>query len=107
MVGSPSQIRSVLAARPYNEASSEGQRPEHYFGLVPAGPRPWDCGSGCDGLPRSWDSDGNRVAIGRRDAEWLRLGIAAQMQRSENAEPGSVPAGRMRWAECSSDRSPT
>jgi predicted metal-dependent peptidase len=79
--------------------SAEGQLAEYYVGKVPPGPRPWDCGSGCDGVARPWDGDSGRDGIGSRDAEWLRLAVAAEMLRSESTEPGTVPAGWMRWAE--------
>jgi len=78
-----------------------GRLAEHYYGLARSGTRRWDCGSGADGVPRQWDSEGKGQAggLGQRDAEWLRLGVAAEMQRTEAAEPGTVSVGWMRWAE--------
>jgi predicted metal-dependent peptidase len=74
----------------------DGQLAEQYYRLAPTGPRHWDCGSGCDGVPRPWDGG---PGIGERDAEWLRLAVAAELQRAEGLQPGTIPAGWMRWAE--------
>jgi predicted metal-dependent peptidase len=73
---------------------------EQYYQAIPSGSRTWDCGSGCDSIPRPWDTDlrGN-TGIDPRQAEWLRLGVAAEMQRLEQLQPGTVPAGWLRWAE--------
>lgn len=60
--------------------------------------QPWDCGSGADGRPRPWDgSPAGGLPPGQ--AELLRLGVANEIRRSEAREPGSVPAGWLRWAE--------
>lgn len=88
----------------------DGQLAERYYEALPPGPRRWDCGSGCDGLPRTWDPgacDGTCVGlshkecggINNRDAHWLQLAVAAAMLRSQGLEPGRVPAGWLRWAE--------
>jgi predicted metal-dependent peptidase len=73
---------------------------EQYYQAVPSGVRTWDCGSGCDSIPRPWDVDcRGRPGMDQRQAEWLRLGVAAEMQRLEQLQPGTVPAGWLRWAE--------
>ena len=55
-----------------------------------------DCGSGCDGRPRDWDG-------GAAPPPWLRRLVQVQTAQSisEHAqrEPGTVPAGLLRWAE--------
>ena len=77
----------------------EGRLAEQYYELVRGGHRRWDCGSGCDGVDRPWDGQGHGSGLNDRDGEFLRLGVASEMQRSEAQEPGSVPAGWVRWAE--------
>jgi hypothetical protein len=83
---------------------------EQYYDLRPPGPRFWDCGSGCDGLPRPWDPPQchgshagpcTSVCLGssERQAQWLRLATASELQRWMGIEPGRVPAGWARWAE--------
>ncbi len=89
---------------PQGFGAEKGKLAEHYYGLVRGGVRLWDCGSGCDGSPRPWDSDSDgsdpaNEGIGDRDAEWLRLAVAAELHRIEAAEPGTVAAGWIRWAE--------
>jgi predicted metal-dependent peptidase len=78
--------------------AEEGRLAEEYYRLAQAGARQWDCGSGCDGIDRPWDGGGSQ-GLGDRDGQFLRLGVASEMQRSEALEPGTVPAGWMRWAE--------
>jgi predicted metal-dependent peptidase len=74
---------------------------ETYYESLPTGTRLWDCGSGCDCVPRPGEDDASRPGIGidERQAEWLRIGVAAEMQRLEQEEPGTVPGGWLRWAE--------
>lgn len=84
-----------LAAEQYYEAL--GARASHL-----AGARHWDCGSGSDAVPRPWDGGPTTATcpgLDPRSAEWVRLATAAELQRCEQKEPGSVPAGWMRWAE--------
>jgi hypothetical protein len=51
---------------------------EQYYQEFPGGARTWDCGSGCDSVPRPWDAEGRgRPGMDRRQVEWLRLGVAA------------------------------
>ena len=55
-----------------------------------------DCGSGADGCPRPWDSGG-----GPPLAPWqarLLCRLVAQDCISRGREPGTVPAGLLRWA---------
>ena len=90
--------------------AKDGQLAETYYRRLGQGRRHWDCGSGCDGLPRSWDPDACRgdhdgncdarcQGTNQRQAEWLRQGVASELQRMGGLEPGSVPAGWARWAE--------
>ncbi|MGP8208850.1 MAG: VWA-like domain-containing protein [Acidimicrobiales bacterium] len=83
---------------------------EQYYELRPPGPRFWDCGSGCDGVPRPWDPEhchgGHArpctsvcLGTGERQAQWLRLATASELQRWMGLEPGRIPAGWARWAE--------
>lgn len=52
------------------------------------------------GLRRQAPAVGRRRRrLSPRDAEWLRLGVAAACQREEGSEPGTVAAGWLRWAE--------
>jgi hypothetical protein len=90
-----------LGARP-------GDLAERYYGGPPAGPRRWDCGSGCDDGDRPWDGagagDGTGEAgddrgVGSDRAALLRLQVAAEVQRQQGREPGTVPGGWLRWAE--------
>jgi len=79
---------------------------EQYYDLRPPGPRFWDCGSGCDCLARPWDPQhwprGHAgpctsacVGTNERQAEWLRLTVASELQRWMGLEPAaSPPAGR-------------
>lgn len=71
---------------------------ERYYADADDGPRRWDCGSGADGGPRPGEGDG-AGAIDPRQAQLLRLGVAAEIQRGHSREPGSVAAGWVRWAE--------
>lgn len=73
-----------------------GKLAEHYHERANDGPRKWDCGSGADGHPRAGDSG---IGINGRQAELLRLGVAADIQRAESQLPGTVPGGWLRWAE--------
>jgi predicted metal-dependent peptidase len=69
---------------------------ESYYEDAAAGPRRWDCGSGADGSTRPGDGGGG---IDPQQGELLRLGVAAEIQRQQGSEPGSVPGGWLRWAE--------
>lgn len=89
---------------PASFGAETGRLAEQYYELARSGTRRWDCGSGVDGVPRPWDPgadgrNGSPGGLGERDAEWLRLAVASEIQKSEAAEPGTVAAGWMRWAE--------
>ena len=90
-------VPAVASDQPGDLGGEAGGLAESYYGLVPDGPRRWDCGSGCDGRPRPWD--GGEGPVSPRDADWLRLSVAAAVQRCHGLEPGSLPAGWVRWAE--------
>lgn len=73
-----------------------GHLAESYYESANDGPRRWDCGSGADGCQRPNDGVG---IIDPQQAELLRLGVAAEIQRCHGREPGTVPGGWVRWAE--------
>jgi predicted metal-dependent peptidase len=73
-----------------------GALAESYYEDAGEGPRRWDCGSGADGCKRPNEGGGG---INSEQGELLRLGVAAEIQRHQAREPGSVPGGWLRWAE--------
>jgi predicted metal-dependent peptidase len=83
--------------RPEDLDCESGRLAEHYQAHASDGPRRWDCGSGADARPGS-DRGAGRP-IGSQQAEFLRLGTAAEVQRWAAREPGSVAGGWLRWAE--------
>jgi predicted metal-dependent peptidase len=89
-------VPSVAPDVPPDLGSVPGRLAEHYYENAHAGPRRWDCGSGADGCERRGDGRGQ---IDFRQAELLRLGVAAEIQRCHDREPGSIPGGWLRWAE--------
>ena len=54
-----------------------------------------DCGSGADGMPRAGQDDGG---LPRWQAELLRRQVALDVI-AHDKQPGTVPAGLLRWAE--------
>jgi len=92
-------VPPCAANMPANLGAKDGRLAEQYYELAQGGRRQWDCGSGCDGIERPWDDKGAPGGLNDRDGEFLRLGVASEMQRSEAREPGTVPAGWVRWAE--------
>ena len=57
---------------------------------------PWlDCGSGADGIPRPGQGDGG---LPRWQADLLRRQVAQDVI-THGKQPGTVPAGLLRWAE--------
>ena len=57
---------------------------------------PWlDCGSGADGIPRPGQGDGG---LPRWQADLLRRQVAQDVI-AHGKQPGTVPAGLLRWAE--------
>lgn len=62
----------------------------------PSGPSGSDCGSGADGQPRTWSTEGSGLsAMGRRV---LERHVARQIIERHRGR-GDVPAGWARWAE--------
>ena len=55
-----------------------------------------DCGSGCDGRPRSWDTD--RPGLGAAAAKLVQRDVARRIQEHQR-QRGDVPAGWNRWAD--------
>jgi len=92
-------VPPCAADMPAGLGVEDGRLAEQYYELARHRPRRWDCGSGCDGVERPWDDKGASGRLGDRDGEFLRLGVASELQRSEALEPGTVPAGWLRWAE--------
>jgi predicted metal-dependent peptidase len=94
-------VNAVPASAPDLPAALGGmdhRLAEEYYGTQPQGPRPWDCGSGADGEPRPWDQPG-APCLSRQQAELMRSRTAADIQQAHQREPGTVPAGLLRWAE--------
>ena len=89
-------IPRVAPDVPRDLGCDDGNLAEAYFHQASDGPRHWDCGSGCDGCERPWD---NPNGMGNQQAQLLRLGVAADIQRHHAQHPGTVPGGWVRWAE--------
>lgn len=93
-------LPTVAATMPGDLGFDDGQLTEAYYEQRPTRhePRDWDCGSAADGRPRPWDRGGEPGLRGEQ-SERLRHAVAADVRRTENSEPGTVPAGWLRWAE--------
>lgn len=89
-------VPDVAPDLPTKLGCSPGGLAEAYYERARGGRRQWDCGSGADGCDRPGDGQGG---IDPRQAELLRLATAAEIQREDAREPGSVPGGWLRWAE--------
>ncbi len=89
-------VPAVAPDLPPNLRCEPGQLAESYYEKARDGQRRWDCGSGADGCEHPGDGHGG---IDPQQAELLRLGVAAEIQRCHAREPGSVPGGWLRWAE--------
>ena len=93
-------VPAVAPDLPSALGCTDGDLAEHYFGAIGPGPRHWDCGSGCDNGDRPWDRDGDENGgLAPGQAQLLRLGVAADIQRHAAMHPGTVPGGWMRWAQ--------
>jgi predicted metal-dependent peptidase len=95
------QLPPVAATVPSGLGLPTGGLVETYFAARPTGPTDtpgWDCGSGADGRARPWDAEGDG-RLGQGQAELLRHSTAVAIQRQHAQEPGTVPAGWLRWAE--------
>jgi predicted metal-dependent peptidase len=57
-----------------------------------------DCGSGADGIPRPGQGQGSEGGLPRWQAELLRRQVAQDVI-AHGKQPGTVPAGLLRWAE--------
>jgi predicted metal-dependent peptidase len=82
---------------PFDLGCDGGRLAEGYYEDAHDGPRRWDCGSGADGCERAGEHPGR--GIDPRQAEMLRLAIAAAIQQAHAREPGTIPGGWLRWAE--------
>ncbi len=81
---------------PENLGCEAGKLAEAYFETGDDAPRRWDCGSGADGCERRGEQPGG---LPDNQCDLLRLGVAAEIQQTAKREPGTVPAGWLRWAE--------
>ena len=86
-------VPPCAADLPADLGAEAGRMAEHYYEPAQTGGRRrWDCGSGCDGVERPWDGDtDDQDGLKGRDQEFVRLGVAAEMQRCQGLEPGTVP----------------
>jgi predicted metal-dependent peptidase len=98
-LASSGMVPPCACEMPGGLGAEEGRLAEQYYELARNARQQWDCGSGCDGIARPWDGEGGACGINDRDGEFLRLGVASELQRSEGLEPGTVAAGWLRWAE--------
>jgi predicted metal-dependent peptidase len=57
-----------------------------------------DCGSGADGIPRPGQGQGSEGGLPRWQADLLRRQVAQDVI-AYGKQPGTVPAGLLRWAE--------
>jgi predicted metal-dependent peptidase len=89
-------VPDVASDLPRGLGCKAGGLAESYYVDARDGPRRWDCGSGADGCARPGDC---RTGLDPKQAQLLRLGIAAEIQRQDGREPGSVAGGWLRWAE--------
>ncbi|MEV1003920.1 VWA-like domain-containing protein [Nonomuraea sp. NPDC050202] len=78
------------------EAAHRHEQPEHHNPPHPP-TAPGDCGSGCDGLPRTWNRDDLPPALSPTTARLTALDTARRIRERLNAQD-DVPAGWRRWA---------
>ncbi|MBV9328653.1 MAG: hypothetical protein JO352_33495 [Chloroflexi bacterium] len=87
-------------AEEYFRGVTAGQPPTTLRAAQPSAGAPEstrDCGSGCDGLPRSWNESGGMSEAQRT---LLRCQAASEILRCcRGLLPGTVPIGLQRWAE--------
>jgi predicted metal-dependent peptidase len=95
---------------PKHFGASPGKMAEEYYAMLrkassgeaaPARSGWLDCGSGADGQPRDGEGPGNGERAGGLDpwqADLLRRQVAQDIVR-HGKEPGTVPAGLLRWAQ--------
>lgn len=89
-------VPTVAPDLPQTLGAAPGGLAESYYDSARDGPRHWDCGSGADGHPRPCDHDDG---ISREQSELLRIGVAQDIKRHHDREPGTVAGGWLRWAE--------
>ncbi|OHV38093.1 MULTISPECIES: vWA domain-containing protein [Pseudofrankia] len=99
---------TVAPDLPADLGASDGLLAEAYYQVAADGPRHWDCGSGADAGDRPWDGqcdgspgprDGSPGGLSGPQGDLLRLTVAADIQRQQGTEPGTVAGGWLRWAE--------
>jgi predicted metal-dependent peptidase len=91
-------LETGLLAEQYHAAARATGGPFPPGGVPGTGADGWslDCGSGADGCPRPWDSDG-----GPRLPPWQAQLLCRQVAQDcirHGREAGTVPAGLLRWA---------
>jgi predicted metal-dependent peptidase len=81
---------ALLRETPVRARASSGEAPPARSGWL-------DCGSGADGQPRDGERAGGLGGLDPWQADLLRRQVAQDVARS-GKEPGTVPAGLLRWA---------
>jgi predicted metal-dependent peptidase len=90
---------------PHHLDCPAGLLAEAYYATIrgrtrPAQPQPaWnlDCGSAADGIGRPWEGSG-QPGLPPWQARLLRRLVAQEITKQHGHEPGTVPAGLLRWA---------
>jgi predicted metal-dependent peptidase len=87
---------------PKHFGASPGKMAEEYYAMLREATRVrsgWlDCGSGADGQPRDGERAGEPGGLDPWQADLLRRQVAQDVAR-QGKEPGTVPAGLLRWAQ--------
>jgi predicted metal-dependent peptidase len=83
------------ASRAEGRTGAGGRARSAPSGSAEAAGRWLDCGSGADGMPRAGQGDGG---LPRWQADLLRRQVAQEVI-AHGKQPGTVPAGLLRWAE--------
>ncbi|HVE91280.1 MAG TPA: VWA-like domain-containing protein [Actinomycetota bacterium] len=93
---------------PGDLGAEEGKLAEEYFQLVRKKRKDGDqslpgcdCGSGADSVARDFELSwgGGAPIVSKGSSELLRCQMASEMLRHAGQQPGSVPAGLLRWAQ--------
>jgi hypothetical protein len=90
----------ATAITPGRLEAPDGQLAEQYWdllnGVADIVDNGDDCGSGCDGQRRPWDSKG--PGLGEIDCQLLGRDVARRI-REHSRQQGEMPAGWQRWAD--------
>jgi predicted metal-dependent peptidase len=94
-----STARPESAVTPYSLGLPDSWTAEQYWdalGIDGAEDTPvHDCGSGCDGMPRPWDS--GQAGLGASGQKLLERDVARRIEE-HHRQYGNTPAGWKRWA---------